>query len=124
MAHDDQRSLALLNEMEMNSVCSDRAMRNAAGRLRVAWTRSAHSAKGYRAKAANKFASPHRCFPRLGSPNTLLTIRMGRFRQRRQRIASWQRLTGKSLRFIGIGFALSQALRRKIFIFRFSERRD
>jgi hypothetical protein len=60
MAQDDQRSLALFNEMEMNSVRCDRAMRNVAGGLRPARTRSLDGANSCRAKAANKFASMYR----------------------------------------------------------------
>jgi hypothetical protein len=46
--------------MEMNPICPDRAMRNAASGLRVAQTRSADSANGCHAKAANEFTSLHR----------------------------------------------------------------
>jgi hypothetical protein len=42
VAQDDQ--LTLFNEMEMNAICPGRAMRNAAGGLRVAQIRSADSA--------------------------------------------------------------------------------
>jgi hypothetical protein len=57
VAQDDQRSLALFNEMEMNPICPDRAMRNAAGGLRVAQTRSADSPNSCH---ANEFTSLHR----------------------------------------------------------------
>jgi hypothetical protein len=46
--------------MQMNPICPDRAMRNAAGGLRVAQTRSADSTNSCRAKAANEFTSLHR----------------------------------------------------------------
>ena len=60
LAQDNQRSLALFNEMETNPICPDRAMCNAAGGLRIAQARSADSAHSRRAKAANEFTSPHR----------------------------------------------------------------
>src|SRR5260370_38898369 len=54
--------------MEMNPICPDPAMCNAAGGLRVAQTRSADSANSCHAKAANEFTSLHRTFSRLTVP--------------------------------------------------------
>jgi hypothetical protein len=68
VAQGDQRSLALCNEMEMNPICPDRAMRNAVDSLRAAQTRLADSANGCHAKAANEFTAPHRKFSRLTVP--------------------------------------------------------
>ena len=68
MAQDDQRSLALFNEVEMNPICPDCAMRNAAGGLRMAQTRSPDSANSCHAKVANEFTSLHRRLSRSKVP--------------------------------------------------------
>jgi hypothetical protein len=54
VAQHDQRSLALFDEVEMNAICLDRAMRNAAGGLRVAQPRLADGANRCRAESTVK----------------------------------------------------------------------
>jgi hypothetical protein len=65
VAQDDQRSLALFNEMEMNPICPDRAMRRSGAELRVAQTGWADNADSCNTKAANEFPSVHWRFSRL-----------------------------------------------------------
>jgi hypothetical protein len=59
VAQEDQRPLALFNEMEMNLICPDRAMCKAAGSLRVAQTRSEDNTNSGHPKTANEFTSLH-----------------------------------------------------------------
>jgi hypothetical protein len=65
VAQHDQRPLALLDKMEINPICVDRAMRSAAGGLRERPVRLADSANRCRAKVTNEFTSPHRRFSHL-----------------------------------------------------------
>jgi hypothetical protein len=60
VAQDNQRSIALFGEMELNPICEDGAMRKGTDRLRVDRTGLRDGAGRRRADRGNKFASLHR----------------------------------------------------------------
>ena len=69
MTQDDQRSLALFNEMKVNLICPDRAMRSsAAGGLRERQTRLADGANRRHTKSTDEFTSQHWRFSCLTAP--------------------------------------------------------